>query len=269
MFFVEGVRNVVHAIESGFQIETLVYSEKLLIVPIARRLVRDRRRSGTPTFEVTPEVFRQISMTPRASGVGAVVAQRWSPLHHTSPKAGLCWVVLEAVRSEGNLGSLIRTSEAVGGAGFILAGPPYRPLRPCGRPRLDGGAVPAGLHPGERPGPQELGPPPPLPCHRGRHRRVGRPPPLRLSPADDHRPGRGAQGLTPAQRGLCTDLVRIPMEGAADSLNLAVAGSLLMYEVYRTGRPEVVGRPDDECGRGRSFRGQPWPRSRDRSKAGL
>src|SRR4051795_9976827 len=69
MFFVEGVRNVVHAIESGFHIETLVYSEKLLIVPIARRLVRDRRRSGTPTFEVTPEVFRQVSMTPRASGV--------------------------------------------------------------------------------------------------------------------------------------------------------------------------------------------------------
>jgi hypothetical protein len=33
MFFVDGVRNVVHAIESGFHIETLVYSEKLLIVP--------------------------------------------------------------------------------------------------------------------------------------------------------------------------------------------------------------------------------------------
>jgi len=38
MFFVEGARNVVHAIEGGFQIETLLYSEKLLIVPIARRL---------------------------------------------------------------------------------------------------------------------------------------------------------------------------------------------------------------------------------------
>src|ERR1700760_2856986 len=70
-FFVEGVRNVVHAIESGFHIETLVYSEKLLIVPIARRLVRDRRRSGTPTLHVSPEAFRQVSATPRASGVGA------------------------------------------------------------------------------------------------------------------------------------------------------------------------------------------------------
>jgi TrmH family RNA methyltransferase len=130
-FFVEGVRNVVHAIESGFRIETLVYSEKLLILPIARRLVRDRCRSGTPTLHVSPEAFRQVSTTPRASGVGAVVAQRWPPLHGASPRAGLCWVVLEAVRSEGNLGSLIRTSEAIGGAGFILVGHRIDPFAPA------------------------------------------------------------------------------------------------------------------------------------------
>ena len=48
-------------------------------------------------------------------------------------------------------------------------------------------------------------------------------------------------GLSPPQRGLCADLVRIPMVGAADSLNLAVAGSLLLYEVYRarSARPGV------------------------------
>jgi TrmH family RNA methyltransferase len=48
-------------------------------------------------------------------------------------------------------------------------------------------------------------------------------------------------GLTPPQRELCRDLVRIPMVGAADSLNLAVAGSLILYEVYlaRTGRRGV------------------------------
>jgi tRNA G18 (ribose-2'-O)-methylase SpoU len=69
-FFVEGVRNVVQAIESGFRIETLIYSEKLLIVPIARRLVRDQCRSGTPTLYVSPEDFRRVSTTPRASRLG-------------------------------------------------------------------------------------------------------------------------------------------------------------------------------------------------------
>src|SRR5262245_3059090 len=67
-FFVEGVRNVVQAIENGFPIETLVCSEKLLIVPIARRLGRDRCQSGTPTLHVSPETFCEISATHHASG---------------------------------------------------------------------------------------------------------------------------------------------------------------------------------------------------------
>src|SRR4051812_10988311 len=131
MFFVEGVRNVVEAIENGFRIETLVSSDQLLTVPIARRLVRDRRRAGTPTLPVSPEDFRRVSTAHRASGVGAIVAQKWMPLHQTSPRAGLCWVVLEEVRSPGNLGSLIRTSEAIGGAGFILVGPRIDPFDPA------------------------------------------------------------------------------------------------------------------------------------------
>jgi RNA methyltransferase, TrmH family len=239
MFFAEGVRNVVHAIESGFHIETLVYSEKLLIVPIARRLVRDRCRSGTPTLEVSPEVFRQVSMTPRASGVGAIVAQRWSPLHRASPKTGLCWILLEAVRSEGNLGSLIRTSEAVGGAGFILVGPQLDPYSPA-VVRASMGAVfrQAFIRTNERSLRNWL--------RRHRCRVIGAAPggSADLHRFDYPRPtilvlGEERHGLSSAQRGLCTDLVRIPMVGAADSLNLAVAGSLLMYEVYRarSGRP--------------------------------
>ena len=43
----------------------------------------------------------------------------------------------------------------------------------------------------------------------------------------------GMRRLTPFLRDLCSDLIRIPMVGAADSLNLAVAGSLFLYEVYR------------------------------------
>jgi TrmH family RNA methyltransferase len=45
--------------------------------------------------------------------------------------------------------------------------------------------------------------------------------------------GEERQGLSPFLRDLCSDHVRIPMVGAADSLNLAVAGSLLLYEVFR------------------------------------
>ncbi len=172
-------------------------------------------------------------MTPRASGVAAVVAQRWSSLHHASPKAGLCWLLLESVRSEGNLGSFIRTSEAVGGAGFILVGPRIDPYAP-GVVRASMGAVfrQAFIRTNDQSLENWV--------RRHRCRVVGTAPGGRadLHRFDYPRPtivalGEEREGLSPVQRGLCTDLVRIPMVGSADSLNLAVAGSLLMYEVYR------------------------------------
>jgi TrmH family RNA methyltransferase len=232
-FFVEGVRNVVQAIENGFDIETLLYSDQLLTVPIARRLVRDRTRSGVPTLRVSPETFRRVSRTHRASGVGAIVAQRWSPLHGVSPKAGLCWVVLEAIRSVGNLGSLIRTSEAVGGAGFILIGTRIDPYDPAVvrasmgalfRQKLIRTSYRSLSHWFRRHGCRVIGA---SPDGSAELHRFDYPRPTILILGEER------QGLTPVQRGLCSCLVRIPMVGVADSLNLAVAGSLLLYEVYR------------------------------------
>jgi TrmH family RNA methyltransferase len=122
LFYIEGVRNFVQVIDNSFDVLTIVFSEKLLTAPIARKLVRQARRGGVNAVSLTPEQFRSISHTERASGVGAIVCQRWFELSDVSPQAGLCWVVLETVRSPGNLGTLIRTSEAVGGAGFIFIG---------------------------------------------------------------------------------------------------------------------------------------------------
>jgi TrmH family RNA methyltransferase len=227
------VRNVVEAIENGFHIETLVYSEKLLIVPVARRLVRDRRRAGTPTHHISPETFREISTTSRASGVGAIVSQRWSPFHRAPPRAGLCWVVLEAVRSKGNLGSLIRTSEAIGGAGFILVGPRVDPFDPAVVRASMGALLRQTFIRTNHPSLRHW-------LRRHRCRVIGASPDgsAELHRFDYPRPtilvlGEERQGLSPFLRELCSDLVRIPMVGAADSLNLAVAGSLLLYEVYR------------------------------------
>jgi RNA methyltransferase, TrmH family len=61
--------------------------------------------------------------------------------------------------------------------------------------------------------------------------------------------GEERNGLTPLQRDLCSSFVRIPMVGVADSLNLAVAGSLLMYEVYRA---QITPRQPADAGRSAS-----------------
>ena len=173
--------------------------------------------------------------------MGAIVGQRWSPLHRASPRAGLCWVLLEAVRSPGNLGSLIRTSEAVGGAGMILIGTRIDPFAPT-VVRASMGALFRQVFIRTTHGSLRHW------TRRHRIRGIGASPDgsVDLHRFDVPRPtilvlGEERQGLTPLLRALCTPIVRIPMVGAADSLNLAVAGSLLMYEVYlrRPARPPV------------------------------
>jgi TrmH family RNA methyltransferase len=48
--------------------------------------------------------------------------------------------------------------------------------------------------------------------------------------------GNERSGLTDTEKSLCRLLVRIPMVSGMDSLNIAVAGSLLLYEVFRASR---------------------------------
>jgi len=85
LFFIEGVRNFVQVADNKFDIALILYSERLLIAPLARKLVRRFRRSGIPVVKVSPEEFRSISQMPRVSGVGAIVRQRWTLLDTISP----------------------------------------------------------------------------------------------------------------------------------------------------------------------------------------
>jgi TrmH family RNA methyltransferase len=251
-FFVEGVRTVVRAIESGAPIESFVRADRLLTVPVVRRLVRERQSQGTRCVSVSPEEFRRVSRTERASGVGAIVGQWWDRLHKVSPRAGLCWVVLAEVRSPGNLGTLIRTSEAIGGAGFILLGMSVDPFDPVVvrasmgaifRQRFVRTSAASLINWVRRRGCHVVGASPDgsTDFH---HFDYPRPTVLLL--------GEERKGLTAEQRRLCTRSVRIPMTGWADSLNVAVAGSLLLYEVYRA-RDQHERRP----ARPRGWPGQP------------
>ena len=232
-FFVEGVRNFVRVVDHGFEISLVFYSEKLLTAPLARKFVRRLRRSGVSTLRVSPEEFRSGSRAHRASGVGAIVRQRWHTLETAGTDRGLCWIVLGKVRSPGNLGTLIRSSEAVGGAGFILLDRSVDPYDPS-VVRASMGSLFGQRFVRTRP--------PDLRQWSRRHRRqiIGASPESRN---DFHRfdypseallfLGEERRGLSLDQRSICDDLVGIPMIGEADSLNLGVAGSLLMYELLR------------------------------------
>lgn len=232
-FFIEGVRNFIAAVDNGFAFEAVVYSEKLLIQPIARKLVRRLKRAGVCFARVTPEQFRRISRAERASGVAAIVRQSVRELHELDLEKDQRWTALDHIRSRGNFGMLMRTSAAVGAAGFILIGDSIDPYDPAAIRATMGALFKQVI---VRTGIEQLGrwiksnqlevigasPDGTMEYRSMPHNRR-----VLLMLGDERR------GLSIEQRRLCNSVVRIPMAEGIDSLNVAVAGSLLMYELFR------------------------------------
>lgn len=236
LFFAEGVRNFVEAVDHNYPVDVILYSEKLLISPVARKLVRRLKRSGIPFARASPEQFRTISCTERASGIAVILRQQTLRLDQVKPDDHICWTALNHIRSPGNFGTLVRTSAAVGAGGFILIGDDIDPFDPSvvrstmgalfkqkivrttdrqfqawvkSRKLLIVGASPNGSLDYDQ---------------------------LNYSPPTVLMLGSERSGLTAQQEALCRQTVRIPMVEGIDSLNVAVAGSLLLYEVFRSSR---------------------------------
>jgi TrmH family RNA methyltransferase len=187
-------------------------------------------------LEVTAEVFRSLSAKEGPQGIGGVIRQRWLPLADADPEEGLCWVALDAVQDPGNLGTVLRTSDAVGAAGVILLGQTTDPHDP-GALRASMGAVftqrlvRAGFdqllswkdaHGCSLVGTSDAA--------DAEYREVSYGPRLILLMGSER------QGLSREQQAQCDLVVRIPMAGKSDSLNLAVASGVMLYEIFHQRR---------------------------------
>jgi len=231
--FVEGIRNFITAVDHGWSVQTIVYSERLLIAPVARKWVRRLKRADTPYCRVTPEQFRSISCAQRASGVGAILRQKIVGLEQVAPRERACWMAVGQIRTPGNLGTLMRTACAAGAAGFFFLGDVTDAFHPqavrasmgaiFGLPLVRTNVTSLRRWTQEH-GVQVIGASPDGDVLFNRTHYGAR---VMLMIGEERR------GLTAEQRTLCDQLVRIPMQDNLDSLNAAVAGSLLLYEVLR------------------------------------
>lgn len=238
---VEGIRGVLSALDRDApSVDALLVSEPLLQNPHAQKRVRLARRAGVRVVRVTPEVFRRFMTTERASGLAAVVRQGWTALDACVPEQGLCWVAVGALRSAGNLGTLLRTAEAVGAAGVMFLSPQTDPFDPDVVRASMGGVLRLCL---VRCSADALG------AWAQRHgcAVVGTSPqgPWTYSEAPlSNRMvvvfGEERRGLTDGELQVCTQLVRIPMVGHADSLNVGVASGVVLFDLLR--RRSAVGR---------------------------
>ena len=237
LFFAEGLRIVTEALEVRARIETLIVAPSLLRSESARGLLTSADAAGIPVLEVTADVFASLSARDGPAGLGAVVCERWESLSGLSTGDRDCWVALDGVQDPGNLGTILRTADAAGAAGVILLGTTTDPYHPTAvrasmgaifSQRLIRASVAEFAAWARRNGCTLIGASGDGACD---YRAVEYQPPLVLLLGSEQ------HGLSAELLDLCQTTVRIPMLGRSDSLNLAVAASLLLYEVLGQQRP--------------------------------
>lgn len=238
LFYVEGLRIVGEAVDRGWKITHLIVSSELLSSLFGQQLVQQYRSAGGSVIEVSAEVFRSISAKDGPQGIGAVVEQRWSQLEQVTPKVKQLWVALDSIQDPGNLGAILRTLDAVGGRGVILLDQSTDPYDPAAVRGSMGAIFSLELVKTSF-------------SRFAEWKRYQRIPIVGTSDkaANDYHyadypdlfillMGSERQGLQEHHLALCDQVVRIPMLGRSDSLNLAIATAVILYEVYNHWRDQ-------------------------------
>jgi TrmH family RNA methyltransferase len=230
-FYVEGIRLVGDAAEAGADVETCIIAPELLSSEFGGATAGRLTEHGAARLDVSAGVFRSLSEKEGPQGIAAVVRQRWAALDAIRPGEELCWIALDAVQDPGNLGTILRTSDAVGAAGVILLGgtDPFDP----GTVRASMGAIfwqrlvrasPGALRVWkDRHGVLAAGT---SDAASQDYREIDYRHPLLLVMGSER------EGLSADAQGLCDVTARIPMVGHSDSLNLAVATGVMLYEIF-------------------------------------
>lgn len=243
LFLVEGIRHVGEAVEAaeqrgrdearpGPQIESIFYAPDLLTSDFARSLVAEQAARGVACYPVTAEVFDSLADKENPQGILAVVREHSTRLEDLTA-ANFPWgVALVAPQDPGNIGTILRTIDAVGASGLLLLDSSADPYHP-GAVRASMGAVfwyplvsvrfEAFSAWARQHGYAVIG----TSAHGSRdYREVDTYPIPRILLMGSER-----EGLSPEQTAACTDLLRLPMRGRATSLNLAVATGVMLYEM--------------------------------------
>jgi TrmH family RNA methyltransferase len=233
-FLAEGLKLVIDALELGWTIRTLVYAKAAKGKPLVEQVAAKTVAAGGLVLEVSEKVIASITRRDNPQMVVGIFDQRWRPLRDVRPKAGETWVALDRVRDPGNLGTIIRTADAAGASGVILVGETTDPFS-LETVRATMGSVFA--VPVVKASLEEF-----LAWKKTAGVSVVA---THLAGAVDYRTidykkkpvvllmGNEQSGLPDALAKEADALARIPQAGRADSLNLAVATAVMLFEARR------------------------------------
>jgi 23S rRNA (uridine2479-2'-O)-methyltransferase len=248
-FLVQGVRPISLALEYRWPIHALVFDRER---PLSRWAADTLRGSRAPQYGMSAELIAELgekdSMPPELL---AVVGMAPDTLDRISPRSSsdepFLGLAFDRPSSPGNLGSIIRSADAFGAHGVVVSGHAADPYDPKAVRASTGSlfALPTVRVPGDA---QVL-------AWLDEQRAAGIP--IQLVGTDEDGEadvsefdltgptllaiGNETSGLSQSWREACDALIRIPIGGAASSLNAANAASVILYEAARQRRSANVG----------------------------
>ena len=233
LFICEGLHLVGEAIASEAKIHSILFSPELLKGDYAPSLLSEAERKNAPLTSTTPDVFCSVASKENPQGILAIVHQPELVLPDLNPETFSFGVALVSPQDPGNIGTILRTIEAVGAGGLLI---------------LDGGAD--AYHPSSvRASMGAIFWKPVVQSNleeflswstEKKYHVYG----TSAHGDTDYRDvfkykeplilllGSEREGLHTEYRAMCERLIRLPIAGRSSSLNLAVAAGVLLYDIY-------------------------------------
>ena len=236
LFLAEGLRIIAEARDSGRLPEIIAYSAEGARHPLAAEIIAATEAQGGEAIETDPDILSKMSGKDNPQMLLAAYKQQTASLADLDRNNAPLWLVAQALRDPGNIGTILRTGDAVGAGGLILVDDSADPFS-VEAVRASMGAIftqdvvqtrwPDFLA-WLRSGPGQL---------------VG----TSLKASHDYLDatyeapcflliGNEQQGLPDDYQAACDLLVKIPMAGRADSLNAAMAAAVMAFAVKASWR---------------------------------
>ena len=236
MFLAEGLRIITEARDSGRLPSIIAYSPAAGVHPIAAEIIGAAEAEGADVIETTPEILSKMSGKDNPQAILGAYRQPDTSIAAIDRTTSPLWIVAQALRDPGNIGTILRTGDATAAGGLILIDDSADPFS-VESVRASMGAIFTQsvatarweeFVPWLRSGPGQL---------------VG----TSLNTDRDYldavyeQPcflliGNESQGLPEAYEAECDLLVKMPMLGRADSLNAAVAAAVMAFQVRASWR---------------------------------
>jgi TrmH family RNA methyltransferase len=236
LFLAEGLRILAEARDSGKLPEIVAFSAEGARHHLAAEIIAATEAAGGDAIETSPEILSKMSGKDNPQMLIGAYRQPETSLERLDRSRASLWIVVQALRDPGNIGTILRTGDAVGAGGLIL-------VDECADPfsveavRASMGAIFTQETAAAR-WPEFL-----AWLRSGDGQLVG----TSLNSTQDYlggeyrKPcflliGNEQQGLPMEYERECDLLLKIPMAGRADSLNAAIAAAVMAFAIKASWR---------------------------------